>query len=36
MAVAVDWLDAYRAGDLETILNMYADNAVISASAAVR
>lgn len=29
MAAAVDWLDAYRAGDVETILGMYADDAVI-------
>ena len=30
MAAAVDWLDAYRAGDIETILGMYAEDAVIS------
>ncbi|MBP2433982.1 MULTISPECIES: YybH family protein [Bradyrhizobium] len=29
MAAAVDWLDAYRAGDIETILGMYADDAMI-------
>ncbi|SED15030.1 YybH family protein [Bradyrhizobium erythrophlei] len=29
MAAAVDWLDAYRAGELEEILGMYADDAVI-------
>ena len=29
MAAAVDWLDAYRAGDIEAILEMYADGAVI-------
>ncbi|WP_223970395.1 nuclear transport factor 2 family protein [Bradyrhizobium sp. RD5-C2] len=29
MATAVDWLDAYRAGDVETILDMFADDAVI-------
>ena len=29
MAAAIDWLDAYRAGDLETILGMYAEDAVI-------
>ncbi|MGY8633527.1 nuclear transport factor 2 family protein [Bradyrhizobium sp. 14AA] len=29
MAVAVDWLDAYRAGDIEAILDMYADDAVV-------
>jgi hypothetical protein len=29
MAAAVDWLDAYRAGDIESILQMYADDAVI-------
>lgn len=28
MAVAVDWLDAYRAGDIDAILDMYADDAV--------
>jgi hypothetical protein len=28
MAVAVDWLDAYRAADLGAMLNMYADDAV--------
>ncbi|MGY4155579.1 ketosteroid isomerase-like protein [Bradyrhizobium sp. USDA 4461] len=30
MAAAVDWLDAYRACDVETILRMYADDAVIN------
>ena len=29
MAAAVDWLDAYRAGEIDTILEMYADDAVI-------
>ncbi|MBP2434040.1 nuclear transport factor 2 family protein [Bradyrhizobium elkanii] len=29
MAAAVDWLDVYRAGDLEAIIGMYADDAVI-------
>ena len=29
MSAATDWLDAYRSGDLEAILKMYADNAVI-------
>ena len=29
MAAAVDWLDAYRAGDIETLLEMYADNVVV-------
>ncbi|MBJ7405862.1 MAG: nuclear transport factor 2 family protein [Bradyrhizobium sp.] len=29
MAVAVDWLDAYRAGDLETIMELYAEDAVV-------
>ncbi|MCJ9705310.1 MULTISPECIES: nuclear transport factor 2 family protein [unclassified Bradyrhizobium] len=29
MAAAVDWLDAYRAGDIDTVLGMYADDAVI-------
>jgi ketosteroid isomerase-like protein len=28
MAAAVDWLDAYRAGNLGAILNMYAEDAV--------
>jgi ketosteroid isomerase-like protein len=28
MAAAVDWLDAYRAGDIGAILNMYADDVV--------
>ncbi|MEZ0080500.1 hypothetical protein ABIF72_002974 [Bradyrhizobium japonicum] len=28
MAAAVDWLDAYRAGDVEAIVQMYADGAV--------
>jgi hypothetical protein len=30
MASAVDWLDAYRAGDIDSILEMYADDAVIN------
>lgn len=29
MAAAVDWLDAYRDGDIESILTMYAENAVL-------
>jgi hypothetical protein len=29
MAAAVDWLDAYRAADIEAILQMYADGAVV-------
>ena len=29
MAAAVDWLDAYRAGDIEALLAMYADGAFI-------
>lgn len=29
MAAAVDWLDAYRAGELEALLKMYADDAVV-------
>ncbi len=29
MAVAVDWLDAYRAADLDGILAMYAEGAVV-------
>ena len=29
MAATVDWLDAYRAGDIESILEMHAEDAVI-------
>ncbi|MGW1423726.1 nuclear transport factor 2 family protein [Bradyrhizobium manausense] len=29
LAAAVDWLDAYRAGDVEAILEMCAENAVV-------
>jgi CheY-like chemotaxis protein/ketosteroid isomerase-like protein len=29
LAAAIDWLHAYRSGDLETIINMYSDDAVI-------
>jgi ketosteroid isomerase-like protein len=29
MAATVDWLDAYRAGDIEAILEMYAEDAVV-------
>ncbi|RTE94976.1 nuclear transport factor 2 family protein [Bradyrhizobium sp. LVM 105] len=29
MGVAVDWLDAYRAGDIEAILDLHADDAVV-------
>jgi ketosteroid isomerase-like protein len=29
MAIAIDWLDAYRAGDIEAILEMYAEDAVV-------
>jgi ketosteroid isomerase-like protein len=29
MAVAIDWLDAYRAGDIEAILEMFAEDAVV-------
>jgi ketosteroid isomerase-like protein len=29
MAAAIDWLDAYRSSDLELMLNMFADDAVI-------
>lgn len=29
MSAAVDWLDAYRAGDMEIILAMYAEDAVV-------
>ena len=35
MAAAIDWLDAYRASDLETILTMYADDAVVECSCCV-
>jgi hypothetical protein len=34
MAAAVDWLDAYRAGDIETILNMFADGATVECGCA--
>jgi len=29
MGVAIDWLDAYRAGDVEAILEMHAEDAVV-------
>ena len=29
MAVAIDWLDAYRAGDIEALLDMFAEDAVV-------
>ena len=29
MAAAIDWLDAYRAADIDSILEMYAENAVV-------
>ena len=29
MAAAIDWLDAFRSGDLESILKMFADDAVV-------
>ncbi|MCK1723322.1 nuclear transport factor 2 family protein [Bradyrhizobium sp. 141] len=29
MAAAADWFDAYRAGDIDSVLAMYADEAVI-------
>lgn len=29
MAAAIDWLDAYRAGDIEAILEMHAEDAVV-------
>ena len=29
MAIAIDWLDAYRAGNIEAILEMYAEDAVV-------
>jgi hypothetical protein len=32
MAAAVDWLDAYRAGDIEAILDMHADDAMVHCS----
>ena len=32
MAAAVDWLDAYRAGDVDAIVEMFADDAVIHCS----
>ncbi|WP_283806218.1 hypothetical protein [Bradyrhizobium sp. DOA1] len=34
MAAAVDWLDAYRASDVEAILDLYAEDAVVTAAAA--
>jgi ketosteroid isomerase-like protein len=34
MAAAVDWLDAYRAGDIDAILQMHAGDAVIVVVAA--
>ncbi|WP_247972551.1 nuclear transport factor 2 family protein [Bradyrhizobium sp. 195] len=29
IAIAIDWLDAYRAGDIEAILEMHAEDAVV-------
>ncbi|MGL9620945.1 nuclear transport factor 2 family protein [Bradyrhizobium sp. U531] len=29
MAIAVDWLDAYRAGDLEAIMELHSEDAVV-------
>jgi hypothetical protein len=29
MAAAVDWLDAYRAGEIEALLEMHADGSVV-------
>jgi ketosteroid isomerase-like protein len=29
MAAALDWLDAYRAGDIEAILDLYAEDASV-------
>ena len=29
MAATIDWLDAYRAGDIEAMLEMYAEDAVL-------
>ena len=29
MAAAIDWLDAYRDSDIETIVKMHADGAVV-------
>ncbi len=34
MAAAVDWLDAYRAADIEAIVAMYADDAVVECGSA--
>jgi hypothetical protein len=34
MAAAIDWLDPYRAGDLDVLLNMYEENAVIDCGCA--
>jgi ketosteroid isomerase-like protein len=29
LAAAIDWLEAYRAGDIDAILEMFADDAVV-------
>jgi ketosteroid isomerase-like protein len=29
MAAAIDWLDAYRSSDIELVLSMFADDAVV-------
>jgi SnoaL-like domain len=29
MAAAIDWLDAFRSGDLESVVEMFADEAVV-------
>jgi ketosteroid isomerase-like protein len=34
MAAVIDWLDAYRSGDLEGILGLYADSATIECGCA--
>ena len=36
MAAAVDWLDAYRDGDIETLLGMYAENVVVHCDGGVK
>ena len=36
MAAAIDWLDAYRARDLNAIVQMHADSAVVDCRCCVR
>ena len=36
MAAAVDWLDAYRAADLDAIVKMHAESAVVDCRCCVR